>query len=75
MDKDKTAFDTVQSFFGQFGEDDVVTRIVLEELFKELYGENTTEAVPVHGTPGQKGNESAMHIPAPSVRPEKSPES
>lgn len=43
-DKEVSGADALATFFGQFGEPDVYTRILLEVLFEELLGIKNAEA-------------------------------
>lgn len=51
----------LNSFFEQFGDRDIYTMIVLEEVFKEIYG--TEESLHISGEEGQEGSASSLRVP------------
>ena len=58
--KEKEATETMAAFFKQFGEPDPHTKIVLEMLFKEIYGKGKKEeTLPVPSEEGQEGSEDS----------------
>lgn len=57
--KEKEASETMAAFFKQFGEPDLHSKIVLEMLFKEIYGKAKPkeETLPVPSEERQEGDE------------------
>jgi|SaaInlV_165m_DNA_2_1040747.scaffolds.fasta_scaffold82639_1 hypothetical protein len=58
--KNIEGYQTLNSFFEQFGDRDVYTMIVLEEVFKEIYG--TEEHLHISGEAGQEGRAGSLHV-------------
>lgn len=51
--KTQLGFETIQTFWDQFGENDLCKQVLLEILLEELHGQTLS----ISGSPRQKGNQ------------------
>lgn len=68
LEKSQLALDTIAAFVKQFGDEDIYTKIVLEELFAALYGETIgDEIVPLPDQTGQERGGVPAHFQIPET--------